>query len=302
MHIHLHRLQISNFKGLEQTDLNFPSDLVPRVYPIAGANGSGKSLVLELIFCLLTCLQPARQIYLQNLLGDLGRQPSFDTDDTIARIELDFDGRLLDLHYYAIPFRNLSERDLVRLVNPTNFTRFQSELVESEVYPIYYLPDRYLLLCGFGWREPRSEVATIDLTEFARIFNEIGRRVFLAANVSQIPHFLYSPDLTPDTYRQQLKQLPETLGCFLNLDRVLGWWQLSPRPELFALKQFLENTYAATDGSIVLLDGFDLGMDADNQYAVVGDLLAISDKNQYLLATNSFELCQALTPAHVVGI
>jgi predicted ATPase len=54
--------------------------------------------------------------------------------------------------------------------------------------------------------------------------------------------------------------------------------------------------------SIVLMDEVELAFHPDWQYQIVSDLATWSPTNQYLLATHSYELCQALTPAHVKEI
>jgi len=51
--------------------------------------------------------------------------------------------------------------------------------------------------------------------------------------------------------------------------------------------------------SIVLMDEVDLALHPDWQYNIVSDLVEWVPNNQYILATHSYELCQALTPSHV---
>jgi len=50
--------------------------------------------------------------------------------------------------------------------------------------------------------------------------------------------------------------------------------------------------------SIVLIDEIENGLHPDRQYQIVKDLQEWGD-NQYILATHSFYLCEALTPRHV---
>jgi AAA15 family ATPase/GTPase len=50
--------------------------------------------------------------------------------------------------------------------------------------------------------------------------------------------------------------------------------------------------------SIVLIDEIENGLHPDWQYQIVKDLQEWGD-NQYILATHSFYLCEALTPRHV---
>lgn len=54
----------------------------------------------------------------------------------------------------------------------------------------------------------------------------------------------------------------------------------------------------ATD-AVVLIDEIEASFHPDWQYRIIRDLQEWAPGNQYLLATHSFDLCEALTPAHV---
>jgi ABC-type dipeptide/oligopeptide/nickel transport system ATPase component len=54
--------------------------------------------------------------------------------------------------------------------------------------------------------------------------------------------------------------------------------------------------------AVVLIDEVETALHPDWQYQIVSDLATWGPTNQYLLATHSYELCQALTPAHVKEI
>ncbi|MBO3462036.1 ATP-binding protein [Aetokthonos hydrillicola Thurmond2011] len=53
------------------------------------------------------------------------------------------------------------------------------------------------------------------------------------------------------------------------------------------------------ENSIVLMDEIEIAFHPDWQYQIVRDIEQWSPSNQYILATHSYELCQAVTPAHV---
>lgn len=53
------------------------------------------------------------------------------------------------------------------------------------------------------------------------------------------------------------------------------------------------------EDSIVLMDEIEIAFHADWQYQIVRDIEQWSPTSQYILATHSYELCQAVTPAHV---
>ncbi|MGK7882081.1 MAG: AAA family ATPase [Crocosphaera sp.] len=59
--------------------------------------------------------------------------------------------------------------------------------------------------------------------------------------------------------------------------------------------------YNNINDSIILIDEIENGLHPDWQYNIVNELASWGD-NQYLLATHSFYLCEALTPGHVKEI
>ncbi len=59
--------------------------------------------------------------------------------------------------------------------------------------------------------------------------------------------------------------------------------------------------YNNINDSIILIDEIENGLHPDWQYNIVNELASWGD-NQYLLATHSFYLCEALTPSHVKEI
>jgi len=69
--------------------------------------------------------------------------------------------------------------------------------------------------------------------------------------------------------------------------------------ELKRLAIFVLLKHHDIQDSIVLIDEIENGFHPDWQYQIVRDLLEWGKNNQYILATHSYELCTALTPAHV---
>jgi predicted ATPase len=51
--------------------------------------------------------------------------------------------------------------------------------------------------------------------------------------------------------------------------------------------------------SIILLDNPDLGLHPDQQYNLCRDIANLKTSNQFIVATHSYEFCQALAPSHV---
>jgi Fe-S cluster assembly ATPase SufC len=69
--------------------------------------------------------------------------------------------------------------------------------------------------------------------------------------------------------------------------------------ELKRLSIYMWLKYNKIEDAIVLMDEIEIGFHPDWQYRIIPDLEQWSPSNQYILATHSYELCQALTPAHV---
>jgi predicted ATPase len=69
--------------------------------------------------------------------------------------------------------------------------------------------------------------------------------------------------------------------------------------ELKRLSIYLWIKYSKIKNAIVLMDEIEIGFHPDWQYEIIRDLEEWSSSNQYILATHSYQLCRALTPAHV---
>ncbi|MTJ15581.1 MULTISPECIES: AAA family ATPase [unclassified Dolichospermum] len=87
------------------------------------------------------------------------------------------------------------------------------------------------------------------------------------------------------------------------LDTNDGNIELSPEDlshgELKRLSIYLWIKYSKIKNAIVLMDEIEIGFHPDWQYEIIRDLEEWSPNNQYILATHSYQLCRALTPAHV---
>jgi predicted ATPase len=69
--------------------------------------------------------------------------------------------------------------------------------------------------------------------------------------------------------------------------------------ELKRLSIYMWIKYHNIEDAIVLMDEIEIAFHPDWQYQIIADLQQWSTSNQYILATHSYELCQALTPSHV---
>ncbi|HBE21552.1 MAG TPA: ATP-binding protein [Cyanobacteria bacterium UBA11149] len=72
--------------------------------------------------------------------------------------------------------------------------------------------------------------------------------------------------------------------------------------ELKRLSIYIWLKYRNIEDAIVLMDEIEIAFHPDWQYQIISDLKEWAPNNQYILATHSYELCQALTPSHVKEI
>jgi len=95
----------------------------------------------------------------------------------------------------------------------------------------------------------------------------------------------------------------ELSGVNFQLDRDDENIELQPEDlshgELKRLSIYLWLKYRNIENAIVLMDEVEIAFHPDWQYQIISDLQEWAPSNQYILATHSYELCQALTPAHV---
>lgn len=69
--------------------------------------------------------------------------------------------------------------------------------------------------------------------------------------------------------------------------------------ELKKLAIYLWLKFTEIKDAVVLMDEIEIGLHPDWQYEIINDLQEWSKNNQFILATHSYELCQAVTPSHV---
>lgn len=92
-------------------------------------------------------------------------------------------------------------------------------------------------------------------------------------------------------------------GVTFKLDRDGEKIELYPEDlshgELKRLSIYIWIKYHNIENAIILMDEIEIAFHPDWQYQIISELKQWSSSNQYILATHSYELCQALTPAHV---
>lgn len=112
--------------------------------------------------------------------------------------------------------------------------------------------------------------------------------------------FIDGKKITSLIIEQQRHTQDEIQGVFFRLpDGTEIYPEDLSHGELKRLAIFVLIKYHEIQDSIVLMDEIENGFHPDWQYTIVRDLLEWGKDNQYILATHSYELCNAVTPAHV---
>lgn len=100
-----------------------------------------------------------------------------------------------------------------------------------------------------------------------------------------------------------IRVLPDLSGVSFEMQKNGSLVTLLPEDlshgELKRLSLYMWLKYQVPKGSIVFMDEVEIALHPDWQYHIADDLVGWEPKNQYILATHSYELCEALTPAHV---
>jgi predicted ATP-dependent endonuclease of OLD family len=104
-------------------------------------------------------------------------------------------------------------------------------------------------------------------------------------------------------HNKQVNLMDDFSGITFKLDRFKNIVELYPEDlshgELKRLNIYIWLKYKNIENAIVLMDEVDLALHPDWQYRITTDLVEWSPSNQYILATHSYEVCEALTPSHV---
>jgi energy-coupling factor transporter ATP-binding protein EcfA2 len=110
-------------------------------------------------------------------------------------------------------------------------------------------------------------------------------------------------DLDFLTYDKQINLTTDFSGITFKINRFTDTVELYPEDlshgELKRLNVYIWLKSQYIQDAIVLMDEVDLALHPDWQYQIVSDLVEWEPSNQYILATHSYDLCQALTPSHV---
>lgn len=110
-------------------------------------------------------------------------------------------------------------------------------------------------------------------------------------------------DLNQILLNKKININPDLYGFTFKLDAEGQDIELYPEDlshgELKRLSIYAWIRYNIIEDSIVLIDEIENGFHPDWQYQIIRDIAEWAPENQYIISTHSYELCQAVTPAHV---
>jgi energy-coupling factor transporter ATP-binding protein EcfA2 len=110
-------------------------------------------------------------------------------------------------------------------------------------------------------------------------------------------------DLKAILANKRINLNPDFSGVNFKLDRDGEKIELLPEDlshgELKRLSIYMWIKYHSMENAIIFMDEVEIAFHPDWQYQIISDLKQWAPNNQYILATHSYELCQALTPSHV---
>ena len=140
-----------------------------------------------------------------------------------------------------------------------------------------------LIIKSFEKARDKDFEDALEYGEYGEHFKEL---------TTELNNFLIAKTITVN------KQLSNIVFNLENDDEKLLPEDLS-HGELKKLGIYIWLKYYAIEDSLVLMDEIEIGLHPDWQYEIVNELQEWSKNNQFILATHSYELCQALTPSHV---
>ncbi len=109
--MHLQRIQVPDFRVLQDVDITFEKEFVPSIFPLGSLNGGGKSTLLQLIFVLLHCsTDPSRTIFIKNMLEGFKIQDGLDKR-VIALLDVWDGDKSVRLEFFS--YKDSSARNLV---------------------------------------------------------------------------------------------------------------------------------------------------------------------------------------------
>lgn len=370
--MHLVRVQVPNFRALNQVDITFEKDFFPQIFPIGSQNGGGKSTLLQLIFVLLHCSAHSIQFDFLKYFLLYFKLPENSDSKILAEIDIDDNGNLINLIFSCRRYSTDPRKSNFDFENPNLILIYEYNDDDPFKKPV-----NRILVCQINYLNKQSDNFKNETTKNQKILSKISENIFLVAPSTQV--FLFLPATTrqllfrqtnknsPDyhsqlnlaksklnnfftydflavdllvqafksardqdfmqaietgqygsNYQNLMNELNKVLvnkkiniskdleGLTFQLDQNGQTIELNPEDlshgELKRLSIYTWLKHNKIKDAIVLMDEIEIALHPDWQYQIISDLQEWEPSNQYILATHSYELCQALTPAHVKEI
>ncbi|MEL6438792.1 MAG: AAA family ATPase [Cyanobacteria bacterium J06621_8] len=268
------KVNVPNFRNLQNVELTFEPDLSPAVFPIASQNGGRKSTLLQLIFTLFHCgINPDRHRYISNLFNTSQKLKDGEIYN-IANFHFLYKGKIIAFKFNIFNFSSreaLRESSLLDILESDreydifsgyHKTRREVNQEHNFIYSLYWdsqevgeniADDSKILFCSIN-----NEV---EYNFAVEAFTAIGENIFLAAPSTQ-------PFLFLD--KSSKKELFNNLSKYCEI--------------LVANKADLSNFYLYSQLTIAeLIETFKKARDQDWQEGISSDDLSYGSKFKMLV-------------------
>jgi len=315
----LKKIYIENFRVLKDIEIQFEKEFTPTVFPLGSLNGGGKSTLLQLVFTLLHCsFQKQRHQYLVNLLSTLSAKVT-----TLAKFDILHENKEFYLEFIVSENKTLAENSK----NILYITHFNNEKVllcktnldDTEILPkmsdkVYLAAPSTQIFLFLSEQEKEAFFSRESgIIHYIDYLNQAKEKL-----TGFFPYDFASTNLIIKSFEKARdKDFEDALengkyGFIITVNKELSSIvfklkndneKLLPEDlshgELKKLSIYIWLKYYAIEDSLILMDEIEIGLHPDWQYEIVNELQEWAKTNQFILATHSYELCQALTPSHV---
>ncbi len=177
------RIQVPNFRVLQNVDITFEKDFFPSIFPLGSQNGGGKSTLLQLIFGLLHCSgNPERLDFLKNLLYGV---KIYDIRQNFALIDI-WDGEKIIRLSFSI------EKKVTLKISPETNDRISATIWDEDANNMAEIE-----ICKYSSNGDDKEdhilfchLDNIDITKGENFLEKLSQKIFLAAPATQVFLFL----------------------------------------------------------------------------------------------------------------
>lgn len=332
----LKKISIENFRVLKDIEIQFEKEFTPTIYPLGSLNGGGKSTLLQLVFTLLHCsFKKERHEYLVNLLSNLTDKVTTLAKFDIYYHNKEFYLEFILSENKALEAEK--SKNILSITNFNNHKLLlcKTNLDDTDILPKMsdqvYLAAPITQVFLFLSKQEKQVLFSREngITNYINNLNQTKEKLtgFFPYDFASTDLIIKSFEKARDKdfedalengkYGDHLKKLTTELNNFFDDKTITVNKELSnivfkfkndnekllpedlSHGELKKLGIYIWLKYYGIEDSLVLMDEIEIGLHPDWQYEIVNELQEWGKNNQFILATHSYELCQALTPSHV---